>query len=121
MPSRSHASTEPTTGDGAFSGRGGSSASSSIESAGGRLGRRLAFTGESGLRYGDRDSWTVDVGGGGLRRLTRTGDALWPVWAPDGRSIVYARLEGRSQDADGSLDYSSSLWGIDPYGGTPDG
>jgi hypothetical protein len=56
-----------------------------------------------------------------LRRLTRTGDALWPVWAPDGRSIVYARLEGRSQDADGSLDYSSSLWGIDPYGGTPDG
>jgi Tol biopolymer transport system component len=28
-------------------------------------GPRLAFTGESGLRYGDRDIWTVDVGGGG--------------------------------------------------------
>jgi Tol biopolymer transport system component len=61
----------------------------------------------------------VDADGGRLRRATRTGDALWPVWAPDGRSIVYARLEDLRRDPDGSLDYSSSLWAIDPDGSNP--
>jgi hypothetical protein len=72
-------------------------------------GRRLAFTGESGLGYRQINIWTVDADSGGLRRVTRTGDALWPVWAPDGRSIVYARLEDLRSDRGGSLDYSSSL------------
>lgn len=82
-------------------------------------GRRLAFTGESGLGYREMDVWTVDVDGGDVRRVTRTGDALWPVWAPDGRLIVYARLEDPSRNPDGSLDYSSSLWAIDPSGANP--
>jgi Tol biopolymer transport system component len=82
-------------------------------------GRRLAFTGESGLGYRQIDVWTVDGDGGRLRRATRTGDALWPVWAPDGRSIVYARLEDPRRNPDGSLDYSSSLWAIDPDGANP--
>jgi TolB protein len=77
--------------------------------------RRLAFTGEAGLGYREIDIWTVDGDGGGLRRATRTGDALWPVWAPDGRSIVYARVPDLR---DGAPDYTSSLWAIDPDGGT---
>jgi Tol biopolymer transport system component len=56
-------------------------------------GRRLAFTGEAGFGRKEMDIWTVEADGERLRRATRTGDALWPVWAPDGRSIVYARLE----------------------------
>jgi Tol biopolymer transport system component len=82
-------------------------------------GRRLAFTGESGLGYTETDVWTVTSDGGRLRRGTRTGDALWPVWAPDGRSIVYARLEDPLPNPDGSPDYSSSLWAIDPDGANP--
>jgi Tol biopolymer transport system component len=77
-------------------------------------GRRLAFTGEAGLGYREMDVWTVDADGGRLRRVTRTGDALWPVWAPDGRSIVYARLEDPSRNPDGSLDYATSLWATNP-------
>jgi Tol biopolymer transport system component len=82
-------------------------------------GRRLAFTGESGLGYTKIDIWTVDSNGRGLRRATRTGDALWPVWAPDGRSIVYARLEATNHNREGPPDYSSSLWAIDPDGANP--
>jgi hypothetical protein len=59
----------------------------------------------------------VDGNGGGVRGVTRTGDALWPVWAPDGRSIVYARVGDLTPD--GAPDYTSSLWAIDPEGGTP--
>jgi len=82
-------------------------------------GRRLAFTGESGLGYRQINIWTVDADGGGLRRATRTGDALWPLWAPDGRSIVYARLEDPGRNADGSREYPSSLWAVDPDGANP--
>jgi Tol biopolymer transport system component len=82
-------------------------------------GRRLAFTGESGLGYREIDVWTVDGDEGGVRRVTRTGDALWPVWAPDGRSIVYARGEDLRRNRGGAPDYTSSLWAIDPDGGNP--
>lgn len=82
-------------------------------------GRRLAFTGESGLGYREMDVWTVDVDGGDVRRVTRSGDALWPVWAPDGRSIVYARVEDLRRNRRGALDYTSSLWAIDPDGANP--
>jgi Tol biopolymer transport system component len=80
-------------------------------------GRRLAFTGESGLGYRQIDVWTVDVEGGGVRRVTRSGDALWPVWAPDGRSIVYARVRDLRRNPDGPPHFTSSLWAIDPDGG----
>ena len=80
-------------------------------------GRRLAFTGESGLGYRELDVWTVDRDGGGVRRVTRSGDALWPVWAPDGRSIVYARLGDGRRNPDGPPDFTSALWAIDPDGG----
>jgi Tol biopolymer transport system component len=82
-------------------------------------GRRLAFTGESGLGYRQINVWTVDGDGGGLHRATRTGDALWPVWAPDGQAIAYARLEDPGRNRDGSLAYSSSLWAVDPDGANP--
>jgi hypothetical protein len=36
-------------------------------------GRRLAFTGEAGLGYRQRDIWTVDGDGGRLRRAIATG------------------------------------------------
>jgi Tol biopolymer transport system component len=79
-------------------------------------GRRLAFTGVPGGYTTSRDIWTIDADGGRARRLTRTEDALWPVWAPDGRSIVYARLENRRRNPFESADYTSSLWAIDPDG-----
>jgi Tol biopolymer transport system component len=82
-------------------------------------GRRLAFTGESGLGYREIDVWTVDGDEGSVRRVTRTGDALWPAWAPDGRSIVYARGEDLRRNRGGAPDYTSSLWAIDPDGGNP--
>src|SRR6478735_3800874 len=37
------------------------------------------------------DVFTVRPGGGGVRRLTATGDAFSPAWSPDGRRIVFER------------------------------
>jgi Tol biopolymer transport system component len=51
------------------------------------------------------------AGGAALKRLTRTKDALYPVWGP--KEIVFDRQKKRS---DGSPAYN--LWAIDPAGAT---
>jgi Tol biopolymer transport system component len=39
---------------------------------------------------GNTDIWIVDVGTGGMRRLTTSGDASAPVWTPDGACVTFA-------------------------------
>ncbi|MHC4508683.1 MAG: protein kinase domain-containing protein, partial [Planctomycetota bacterium] len=39
---------------------------------------------------GNSDIWIVDVGTGGMRRLTTSGDASAPVWTPDGAGVTFA-------------------------------
>jgi Tol biopolymer transport system component len=39
---------------------------------------------------GNTDIWIVDVGIGGMRRLTTSGDASAPVWTPDGARVTFA-------------------------------
>ena len=78
-------------------------------------GRRLAFTAGAAGLHTREDIWTIDPDGGRPRRITRTEDAFWPVWAPDGRSIVYARLEEPRRSPDAPHD-TSSLWAVDPDG-----
>ncbi len=39
---------------------------------------------------GKLDIWIVDVGTGGRRRLTTSGDASAPVWTPDGARVTFA-------------------------------
>ena len=70
-------------------------------------GDRIAF---SANRHGSFDIWTVEVPEGRVRRVTS--DPLYevfPTWTPDGRELVYVRLDDRwvdqeviRIDADGS-------------------
>ncbi|MDR7468432.1 MAG: prolyl oligopeptidase family serine peptidase [Armatimonadota bacterium] len=47
----------------------------------------------AGNRYGSYDIWTVTVPGGEARRLTRDERyEVYPVFTPDGRTILYVRL-----------------------------
>jgi serine/threonine-protein kinase len=39
---------------------------------------------------GNTDVWIVDVGTGGMRRLTTSGDVSAPVWTPDGIHVTFA-------------------------------
>jgi Tol biopolymer transport system component len=70
-------------------------------------GRSLAFTGTE-LDAAHTDVYAVGVGGGTARRVTRTGDAVAPIWTPDGHRIVFARRRSS---------FESSLWSIDADGG----
>ncbi len=38
---------------------------------------------------GNTDIWIVDVGTGGMRRLTTSGDASAPIWTPDGARVTF--------------------------------
>ena len=51
-------------------------------------GSRVAFASNP---TGQTDIWVQNIDGSDLRRLTNdTGADAWPVWTPDGRSIVYS-------------------------------
>ncbi len=53
-------------------------------------GRQIVLAGN---RYGSYDIWTVSVPGGEARRLTRDERyEVYPTFTPDGRSILYVRL-----------------------------
>ena len=57
-------------------------------------GMRVAFVSFAG---GTSDIWTQNVDGSGLRQLTNDQAAdSWPVWSPDGRSIVFTWAAGGS-------------------------
>jgi Tol biopolymer transport system component len=79
-------------------------------------GRRMAFTSAVGITGASVDVWTIDVDGGRLRRLTSTMDSFGPVWSPDGRSIVYARLTDHGRKPEDRRELTSSLWVMDPDG-----
>jgi Tol biopolymer transport system component len=72
-------------------------------------GRRFAFTLDRGRGRGrpssPTDVYVVDADGVRLRRLTSSGAAFAPVWAPDGRTIAYAQRERGPR-----LPFTASLW-----------
>ena len=61
-------------------------------------GARVAFV-ASKRETGSSDVWVQNVDGSGLRQLTDDENAdSWPVWSPDGRTIIFgAILPGRGQ------------------------
>jgi Tol biopolymer transport system component len=68
-------------------------------------GRRLAYMESPGGYIGDNDLWVSGADGSGRRRLTTGGDVRHPVWAHDGRLIVYAAWR--------------KLWKVDPDAAQP--
>ena len=54
-------------------------------------GAQVAFSERTDEKW---DIWTHTFKTGERRRLTADGAARWPVWMPDGRSIVYASVSG---------------------------
>ena len=58
-------------------------------------GRRVALF-EAGANV---DVWLLDVGRGGLSRFTSDpADDVWPVWSPDGKSIVFSSTRNNGLD-----------------------
>ncbi len=49
------------------------------------------FRGTCGFPYRHTDIFVVNADGAGLHRVTRTNDAVAPMWSPDDREIVFAR------------------------------
>ena len=66
-------------------------------------GRRIVFARDRHRRGFHSDIFTIGVGGGGLRRLTRTDDAVSPVWSPSGRRIAFIRAPDDAEPSKGPL------------------
>jgi Tol biopolymer transport system component len=58
------------------------------------------------------DLYTVRANGTGLRRLTRSGRAVAPVWSPSGSVIAYAQ-----RIPSDAVPFAASLWSINASGG----
>jgi Tol biopolymer transport system component len=59
-------------------------------------GTRVAFVSFAG---GASDIWTQNVDGSDLRQITNDAAAdSWPVWSPDGQSIVFTSATGGTQE-----------------------
>jgi Tol biopolymer transport system component/tRNA A-37 threonylcarbamoyl transferase component Bud32 len=78
--------------------------------------RLLLVTGS----LGDADLWSYDLGGRPPIPLALPGDNRFPVWSPDSRRVVFARIQGRPElftmPADGSVLTPQSLRGPMPVG-----
>jgi eukaryotic-like serine/threonine-protein kinase len=83
--------------------------------------RRVALTVAAGLRT---DLWMLDIASTTISRLTTNGTVRNPVWAPDGKRVLYASTQGGRaafwwQAADGSSsagkagDPPHNPWNID--------
>ena len=46
----------------------------------------------------DSDIWTYDIARGTMTRVTMDGASFWPVWTPDGASIVFSRTQAGQFD-----------------------
>lgn len=90
-------------------------------------GSSIAF---SGLVGGENDAgrprlqiYVAAADGGGLRKLPGTGQAIGPVFSPDGHTIAFSRSrERRTPNGHGGEDAiyeSASVWLVDLKGGTP--
>jgi Periplasmic component of the Tol biopolymer transport system len=59
-------------------------------------GKRLVFAGGAGDQTGglnDRsDLYAINTEGTDAKRITNVGDAADPLWSPDGRTIIFARI-----------------------------
>jgi len=91
-----------------------------------RDGRRLALTERNEVPGGDTDIWIYDLPKGPMSRLTprapsgRPAANEYPRWTPDGKHVVYVRLQGSQGQlvwaaADGSAE-SVVLWSSKPTG-----
>jgi Tol biopolymer transport system component len=69
-----------------------------------------------GYPYIHTDVFVVNVNGSGLRRLTRTNDAVEPVWSPDGSEIVFARDHLYVSSAKQTEGLTGSMWTVRPNG-----
>jgi Tol biopolymer transport system component len=81
-------------------------------------GRWIHFTGTieerdtPRLTYYLSDVFAIRSDGGGLRRLTETGDAGRPILSPDGEKLLFMRLEHPARQP-----FTSGLWLMDADGG----
>jgi eukaryotic-like serine/threonine-protein kinase len=57
-------------------------------------GKRVAYTAARGRSNG-LDIWVYDIERQNSTRLTFQGTNVWPVWAPDGKSLVFSTLISR--------------------------
>ena len=55
-----------------------------------RDGSRIAFVSD---KTGANEIWVAGTDGGNVRRVTSHGSAGWPTLTPDGRSVVYIRMD----------------------------
>ena len=62
-------------------------------------------------KEGKTDIWIVEVGTGGMRPLTSSGDASAPVWTPDGARVTFASgsigsfaIQGTRADGSGPVE-----------------
>lgn len=86
-------------------------------------GKAIAFTVDRSKPYGRggftrTDIYVVGRDGSGLRRLTRDGRSLSPVWSPDGRTLIYAR-RSEMEDPSSVKEYrqmSVTLWTMSAEG-----
>ncbi len=78
-------------------------------------GGQLAFAATRGDAAGSLDKpndvYTIRADGSRLRRVTRVGNAADPIWSPDGRTIVFTRIDFRRQRP-----LRESLWSVSPDG-----
>jgi dipeptidyl aminopeptidase/acylaminoacyl peptidase len=71
-------------------------------------GRRVVFARDRHRRGFHSDIFRIGARGRGLRRLTRTDDAVSPVWSPSGRRIAFIRAPDDAQPSRGPLYVMSS-------------
>ena len=95
-------------------------------------GRRVALTIEESGPYSAANVWLADTDRGTLTRLTFEGYSRDPVWAPDGRAVVFGSKRGASefgiyrQNVDGQAQ-AELIWASpipiwpDPQSWSPDG
>jgi serine/threonine-protein kinase len=66
-------------------------------------GRRVAMARAGQQDFRSRDIWVFDLVQGTQTRITFDTTALWPLWSPDGRRIVYTSFPEGSQSFEGQL------------------